>query len=114
MIGLAMSLLGAVGVLVTALAQLSPAPIVVSLFLLVSGTATTTPPTTSLALAFGGLAAPLVGLGGAGTAVPLGMVAVAATGLAMVAYAVSIRRHVRGSEPAVASSQPLARATTSP
>ncbi|MEU3400585.1 multidrug effflux MFS transporter [Streptomyces filamentosus] len=114
-IGLTMSLAGAAGVLVTALAQLPLPAMVVSLFVLVSGTATTTPPATSLALAgypdiagtassllglaqfaFGGLAAPLVGLGGAGTAVPLGLVAVAATGLAVVVHAVTIRRRPAG------------------
>ena len=68
-----------------------------SLLLLVSGVAVTSPPSTALALesyphvagtassllgvarfAFGGLAAPLVGIAGPGTAVPLGVVATCA------------------------------------
>jgi DHA1 family bicyclomycin/chloramphenicol resistance-like MFS transporter len=109
-VGLAMVLSGAGGVLVTALGHLPLAAIVVSLFTMVSGVAVTTPPSTSLALehhpdvagsassllglarfAFGGVAAPLVGLAGAGTAVPLGLVALAAALLAVAGY-----RLVRG------------------
>jgi DHA1 family bicyclomycin/chloramphenicol resistance-like MFS transporter len=70
------------------------AAIVLSLFTMVSGVAVTSPPATSFALkdypdiagtassllglarfAFGGIAAPLVGLGGANDAVPFGIVA---------------------------------------
>lgn len=133
-IGLTMSLAGAAGVLVTALAQLPLPAMVVSLFVLVSGVATTTTPATSLALAgypdiagtassllglaqfaFGGLAAPLVGLGGAGTAVPLGpvAVAVAATGLAAVVHAVTIRRRAQAPGREIARNEPLDRATAS-
>ncbi len=42
--------------------------------------------------AFGGLAAPLVGIGGADNAVPLGLVAVISAALAVTAYATTIRR----------------------
>jgi DHA1 family bicyclomycin/chloramphenicol resistance-like MFS transporter len=43
--------------------------------------------------AFGGLAAPLVGLGGAENAVPLGLVTVVSAALATIVYAVSVRGH---------------------
>jgi MFS transporter, DHA1 family, multidrug resistance protein len=109
-VGLGMYALGAGGLLATAALHLPLVAVVVSLFTMVSGVAVTTPPTTSLALAgypdvagtassflgvarfpFGGLAAPLVGLGGS-TAVPLGQVAVGGAVLAMAAYALTTRR----------------------
>lgn len=123
-LGLAMTLLGAAGLLVTAASHLPLAAMVLSLFTMVSGVATTTPPSTSLALggypdiagtassllgmarfAFGGLTAPLVGLGGAGTAVPLGLVTLICTVLAAAAYATAIRtrRHAARPEPAAAA-----------
>ncbi|MFF8375642.1 multidrug effflux MFS transporter [Streptomyces sp. NPDC015661] len=130
-IGLTLSLAGAAGVLLTALAQLPLPAMLASLFVLVSGAATTTPPATALALAgypdiagtassllglaqfaFGGIAAPLVGLGGAGTAVPLGMVAVAAAGLAGVVYAVTIRPGTRIVARAAAPDSPRDRVAT--
>ncbi|WP_426402904.1 multidrug effflux MFS transporter [Streptomyces sp. R-07] len=130
LIGLLMCVAGATGVLVTALVELSLPALVVSLFVLVSGAATTTPPATSLALAnypgiagtassllglaqfaFGGLAAPLVGLGGARTAVPLGVVTVAAAALAACVHAVTIRRHTRVPHRASAWGEPLERVT---
>ena len=93
-IGLAMTAGGALGLLATALLHLPLAAIILSLFTMVSGVAVTSPPATSLALkdypdiagtassllglarfAFGGLAAPLVGIGGANDAVPFGVVA---------------------------------------
>ena len=92
--GLGMVVAGATGVLVTATAHLPLPAMVGSLLVLVSGVAVTSPPSTALALekyphvagtassllgvarfAFGGLAAPLVGIAGPGTAVPLGVVA---------------------------------------
>jgi DHA1 family bicyclomycin/chloramphenicol resistance-like MFS transporter len=92
--------LGSGGILVTAVADPPLGFMLGSLFTLVSGVAVTTPPATSLALehhrdaagsasallgtarfAFGGITAPLVGLAGAGTAVPLGLVA---TGVAVL------------------------------
>ncbi|MCA2226136.1 multidrug effflux MFS transporter [Nonomuraea aurantiaca] len=113
-IGLVMCLVGAGGLLVTAAFHLPLIAVILSLLTMVSGVAATTPPATSLALAnypdiagtassllglarfaFGGLAAPLVGLGGADDAVPLGLVTVVSTVLAMIVYAVSIRRPLR-------------------
>ncbi len=103
--GLIMSLLGAAGLLTTGTAQLPLPAMIGSLFLLVGGVALTTAPATSLALAnypnlagtasslvgltrygLGGLAAPLVGIAGAGTAVPLGLVATLATAAAVVIF----------------------------
>jgi DHA1 family bicyclomycin/chloramphenicol resistance-like MFS transporter len=76
-----------------------------------SGVAVTTPPATSLALTeyphmtgtassllglarfpFGGVAAPLIGLGGADDALPLGMVTVVSMTLAVGADAALVRR----------------------
>jgi MFS transporter, DHA1 family, multidrug resistance protein len=104
--GLAMVLAGAAGVLVTGAAQLPLPAMVLSLFVMVSGVAVTTPPATSLALenhpdvagsassllglarfGLGAVAAPLVGVAGAGTAVPLGGVALAAAACAVGGYA---------------------------
>jgi MFS transporter, DHA1 family, multidrug resistance protein len=111
-VGLGMLALGAGGLLATAALHLPLAAVVLSLVTLVGGVAVTTPPTTSLALAgypdmagtassflgvarfaFGGVAAPLVGLGG-GSPLPLGVVTVVATGLA-VGAAVLVRRPAR-------------------
>jgi MFS transporter, DHA1 family, multidrug resistance protein len=108
--GLVMCLTGASGVLVTAVWHLPMIAMCVSLFLMVSGVAATTPPTTSLAMAeyphlagtassllglarfaFGGITAPLVGLGGAATALPLGLVTVASVSLAVIAYPAFVR-----------------------
>lgn len=110
-VGVAMAAAGALGVLATALLDLPLIAIVLSLVVMVSGVATTAPPTTSLALAqhpemagtassllglarfaFGGIAAPLVGLGAAGSPLPLGIVAVVAVGLAVVAQAALVGR----------------------
>lgn len=109
LVGLGMCAVGAFGVLATAALHLPLAAVVISLCTLVSGVAVTTPPTTSLALAgypdmagtassflgvarfaFGGVAAPLVGLGGAG-AVPLGLVTVAGAALAALTYTRTLR-----------------------
>jgi DHA1 family bicyclomycin/chloramphenicol resistance-like MFS transporter len=110
--GIAMCLAGAGGLLATAAWQLPLAAVVLSLLTMVSGVAVTTPPATSLALAgypdiagtassflgvarfaFGGLAAPLVGLGAGVT--PLALVTVTACGLGALAY-----RGVRRPSPA--------------
>jgi DHA1 family bicyclomycin/chloramphenicol resistance-like MFS transporter len=122
--GLAMVLTGAAGVLVTGAAQLPLPAIVISLFIMVSGVAVTTPPATSLALenhpdvagsassllglarfGFGAVAAPLVGVAGAGTAVPLGGVALAAAACAVGGYALigDRARAARGARCDVAS-----------
>lgn len=100
-VGLIMAASGALGLLATALLHLPLAAIVLSLFTMVSGVAVTSPPATSLALkdypdiagtassllglarfAFGGIAAPLVGIGGATDAVPFGIVATASAAAA--------------------------------
>ena len=60
-------------------------------------------------LAFGGLAAPLVRLGGSGTPVPLGMVTVACGTLAVIVYA--MRLHARVAEHTVATGRPIDRVT---
>jgi DHA1 family bicyclomycin/chloramphenicol resistance-like MFS transporter len=128
--GLLMVGAGATGLLATAMWHL-PLPVVLtSLLSLVSGVAVTTPPATSLALsdypemagtassflgvsrfAFGGLAAPLVGLGTGVTA--LAVVTVAAAALATPAYLLAARarrprdtdvlRRVAASSPALAA-----------
>ena len=111
LVGLAMVAAGAGGLLATAALHLPLVAVVLSLVALVSGVAVTTPPTTSMALAgypgiagtassflgvarfaFGGLAAPLVGLGSG--AVPLGLVTVGGAVLAALAYVVAIRGRV--------------------
>ena len=109
--GLAMALAGALGLLATALLHLPLIAIVLSLFTMVSGVAVTSPPATSLALkdypdiagtassllglarfAFGGLAAPLVGIGGANDPVPFGIVAAAAAAAAALCLGLVGRR----------------------
>ncbi|MEU9794509.1 multidrug effflux MFS transporter [Streptomyces sparsogenes] len=129
-VGLAMTLLGAAGLLATAALKLPLAAMVLSLLTMVSGVAATTPPSTSLALAdypgiagtassllgmarfaFGGLAAPLVGLDGAGTAVPLGLVALVCAALAVIAYAFAVRPRARTAEVVVTAGKPVDRVT---
>jgi MFS transporter, DHA1 family, multidrug resistance protein len=129
--GLVMCALGAGGLLATAALHLPLVAVVLSLVTLVSGVAVTTPPTTSLALAgypdvagtassflgvarfaFGGLSAPLVGLGGS-SAVPLGLVTVGGAALAAAAYAVTIRHHTPApTDPALAAADVSAPAAT--
>jgi DHA1 family bicyclomycin/chloramphenicol resistance-like MFS transporter len=108
-VGLFMVAAGAGGLLATAVLHLPLVCVVLSLLTMVSGVAVTTPPTTSLALAgypdvagtassflgvarfaFGGLAAPLVGLGGT-SAVPLGLVTVGCAVLAALSCALITR-----------------------
>jgi DHA1 family bicyclomycin/chloramphenicol resistance-like MFS transporter len=110
--GLAMCVTGAAGVLAAAIWHLPLIAVCTSLFLMVSGVAATTPPTTSLAMAeyphmagtassllglarfaFGAVTAPLVGLGGAATALPLGLVSLASVLLGVLAYP-AVRREV--------------------
>jgi DHA1 family bicyclomycin/chloramphenicol resistance-like MFS transporter len=109
--GLAMALAGALGLLATALLHLPLIASILSLFTMVSGVAVTSPPATSLALkeyphiagtassllglarfAFGGLAAPLVGIGGANDPVPFGIVAAAAAAAAALCLGLVRRR----------------------
>lgn len=110
-VGLAMALAGALGLLATALLHLPLIAIILSLFTMVSGVAVTSPPATSLALkeypdiagtassllglarfSFGGLAAPLVGIGGANDPVPFGIVAAAAAAAAALCLGLVRRR----------------------
>ncbi|MBV6756713.1 multidrug effflux MFS transporter [Rhodococcus opacus] len=118
--GLALCFIGAVGTLVTGVLELPLSAIIGSLFVMSCGVATTKPPAASIALtgypdiagtassllgltrfALGGLAAPLVGLGGSHTAVPLGIVTATAMTLACITFA-AFARH----RPEVAASGP--------
>jgi MFS transporter, DHA1 family, multidrug resistance protein len=109
LVGIAMCVAGAGGLVATAVSHLPLVAVIVSLFTMVSGVAVTTPPATSLALAdypdiagtassflgvarfaFGGLAAPLVGLG-VGVA-PLASVTLTAAVLGALAYVVTVRQ----------------------
>jgi MFS transporter, DHA1 family, multidrug resistance protein len=106
-VGLSVAGAGAVGLLLAGLTPVPLAVVIVSLFLLAAGTAITSPPSTTLALsdypriagtassllgaarfAFGGIAAPLVGVAGALSILPLGLVAtIAVVAAAAVAFA---------------------------
>jgi DHA1 family bicyclomycin/chloramphenicol resistance-like MFS transporter len=116
--GIAMCVAGAGGLAATATLHLPLIAVIVSLFMMVSGVAVTTPPATSLALAgypdiagtassllgvarfaFGGLAAPLVGLGD-GVA-PLALVTLSAAIVGALAYAGTVRRPIAGAVPVV-------------
>lgn len=122
-LGLVMCLTGAAGLLAAAVFDLPVIAVILALFTMVGGVATTTPPTTSLALAnypdiagtassllglarfgIGGLAAPLVGIGGSHDALPLGLVTVAATLLAAVIYLAVIRGHTTAPTHVIAAS----------
>ncbi|HJV98943.1 MAG TPA: multidrug effflux MFS transporter [Arthrobacter sp.] len=112
-LGLVMAASGALGLLATSLLHLPLAAIILSLFTMVSGVAVTSPPATSLALkdypdiagtassllglarfAFGGLAAPLVGIGGANDPVPFGVVALISVAAALLCLGLVSRRSV--------------------
>lgn len=105
--GLVMCVAGALGLLAAGLFTLPLPAVIVSLLVMVSGVAVTTPPATTLALAdypqiagtassllgmarfaFGGVSAPLVGIAGAATMVPLGIVTTVSATLAAGAFAV--------------------------
>jgi DHA1 family bicyclomycin/chloramphenicol resistance-like MFS transporter len=105
-VGLIMSSVGAASVLLTAVAALPLGAMAFSLFMIVSGVAVTTPPTTSLALenypdvagsasallglarfALGAVVAPLVGIAGAQTAIPLGLVTVGVAACSVLSFA---------------------------
>jgi MFS transporter, DHA1 family, multidrug resistance protein len=105
-IGIGVTGAGALGLLITGLTD-APLPVViVSLLALASGVAISSPPATTLALAdwpqmagtassllgmvrfgFGGISAPLVGVAGAATVLPLGTVTTVCVILAAAAYA---------------------------
>lgn len=108
--GLALSGVGAAGLLLAGLAHVPLAVVIVSLFLLAAGAAITSPPSTALALAdypqiagtassllgaarfaFGGVAAPLVGVAGSLSILPLGLVTTFSIAAAAVVAAILIR-----------------------
>jgi DHA1 family bicyclomycin/chloramphenicol resistance-like MFS transporter len=118
-VGLVIAALGAVGLLIAGLASVPLAVVIVALFLLAAGTAVTSPPSTTLALAdypqiagtassvlgaarfaFGGIAAPLVGVAGALSILPLGLVTTVAVAAAGVTAALLLRRPARVTAPA--------------
>jgi len=113
-VGISMCGLAAAGLVIAGLTATPLLVVVVSLLVLVSGVAVTTPPTTTLALAdypqiagtassllglsrfaFGAVAAPLVGVAGAAAILPLGVVTLTAVVLAATAYALLIARNTR-------------------
>jgi DHA1 family bicyclomycin/chloramphenicol resistance-like MFS transporter len=115
--GLAMNLIGSVGVLLSALTGAGLVPLLISLWVMVSPVGMVFPSATTIALAdyphqagrassllglgqyiAGALVAPLVGLGGEGTAVPLGLVVVGASLLAVLVFWQLVIRTLRGRE----------------
>lgn len=115
-LGLAIVAVGVSGLLATALLNLPLLAAIASFFAIAGGAAAVSPPATSLALAdypqfagtassvlgvtrfaAGALAAPLVGVAGSMTMLPLGIVTGASTALAVAAYAHLVRE--RTSQP---------------
>jgi DHA1 family bicyclomycin/chloramphenicol resistance-like MFS transporter len=110
-IGVVVAGVGAAGLLAAGVSAMPLWVVIVSLFALASGVAITSPPATTLALleypqiagtassllgmvrfGFGGIAAPLVGVAGATSILPLGVVTVSAVVLAGAAHLVLGRR----------------------
>ena len=110
-LGLGILALGACGLLATAILHLPMPVAVASFFAVAAGAAAVSPPSTSLAMAdypqfagtassilgvtrfaAGALAAPLVGIAGSMTMIPLGIVTVASSTLAAAAYAWLVRK----------------------
>jgi DHA1 family bicyclomycin/chloramphenicol resistance-like MFS transporter len=104
---------GALGLLAAGVTAMPLWVVVVSLFLLAAGVAISSPPATTLALfdypqiagtassllgmvrfGFGGIAAPLVGVAGALSVLPLGLVTTVAVLLAGAAYLLLARRAI--------------------
>ncbi|WP_210506347.1 multidrug effflux MFS transporter [Naasia sp. SYSU D00057] len=121
LIGLVLVAAGSLGILAAGLVQMPLIAVILSLLVMVSGVAAITPPTTTIALAhhadiagtassvlgmarfaFGGAAAPLVGVAGAATMLPFGIVTTVSTVLAFAALGL-LRRHGRSRSPLVAS-----------
>jgi len=117
-VGLAMCAAGALGLLVGGLVAAPVAVVIVSLLAMVSGVAVTTPPTTTIALAgypqmagtassllgmsrfaIGGVVAPLVGVAGAATLLPLGIVTASVIALAAASVALLAPRDRDAVEP---------------
>jgi DHA1 family bicyclomycin/chloramphenicol resistance-like MFS transporter len=111
---------GAFGLLAAGLFALPLSAVIVSLLVMVSGVAVTTPPATTLALAdypqiagtassllgmarfaFGGVSAPFVGIAGAATMVPLGIVTTVSVTLAIAAFAALLTR--RSAQPSLSA-----------
>ena len=111
---------GALGLLLAGLTTVPVWVVIVSLLLLASGVAMSSPPATTLALVeyphlagtassllgmvrfgFGGIAAPLVGIAGAGTILPLGLVTTVAVLLGAAAFVTLGRRPSHSSEQSV-------------
>lgn len=131
-VGLAMCATGAAGILFAGTTHVPLAAVMVSMLLLVSGTAVTSPPSTTIALAdypniagaassflgaarfaFGGVAAPLVGLAGALSIFPLGLVMAVSILLAAVTGYVCLPHSTRVASPSSANSpaEPLSHET---
>lgn len=117
--GVVIAGLGGLGLLASGLAPMPLWVVIVSLFALASGVAISSPPATTLALAehphiagtassllgmvrfgFGGAAAPLVGVAGAASVLPLGIVTTAGVLLAACAY-LALSRHPSAAFPRV-------------
>lgn len=126
-IGLAMCGTGAAGLLVAGLVHVPLAVVMASLFLVVSGAAVTSPPSTAIALSdyphmagtassvlgaarfsFGGVAAPFVGLAGAFSILPLGLVSVTVIVFAAAAGLVFLARPTRRAASAAHGASPAA------
>jgi DHA1 family bicyclomycin/chloramphenicol resistance-like MFS transporter len=123
--GLAMCAAGALGLLAAGLLTLPLPAVIVSLLVMVSGVAVTTPPTTTLALAgypqiagtassllgmarfaFGGVSAPFVGVAGAATMVPLGIVTTVSVTLAVAAFVMLLTRRTAQRPSAAPAAEP--------
>lgn len=123
-IGIAVAGLGAAGLLASGLTVMPLWVVIVSLFALASGVAITSPPATTLALVeypqiagtassllgmvrfgFGGVAAPLVGVAGAASILPLGLVTVISVALAAAAFFMLTRRRASA---AATAAEPVA------
>ena len=128
--GLAVAGLGAAGLLVAGLTHVPLAVVIVSLLLLAAGTAITSPPSTTLALAdypqiagtassllgaarfaFGGIAAPLVGIAGSLSILPLGLVTTISILLAAASGLVFLARPARAHAPAGPTTTPSTEGT---
>ncbi|MDF2554688.1 MAG: Bcr/CflA family drug resistance efflux transporter [Microbacterium sp.] len=120
-VGVGVTGLGALGLLLAGMTQMPLWVVVVSLFALSSGVAITAPPATTLAMSdypqmagtassllgmvrfgFGGVAAPLVGVAGALSILPLGLVTVTSVALAAAAGLLLLRRRAPVTAPAAA------------
>ncbi|MFS0866470.1 multidrug effflux MFS transporter [Microbacterium sp. 179-B 1A2 NHS] len=121
-VGVVVTGVGALGLLVAGLTPMPLWMVILSLFALSSGVAITAPPATTLAMSdypqmagtassllgmvrfgFGGIAAPLVGVAGALSILPLGLVTVVSVALAAAASLLLIHRRPPVTAPAAAA-----------